>query len=146
MPRKRLTTLNCRPISTKRFYLVSASLYALAILWLLIVSQTIGQTQIVVCPTKLLYHIPCPGCGITRGILMILKGDVVNAIILNPNSLVILLPLFVYPFIVGYDIISSSRITILIYIKYNRVLKNKILLYLLLFFETLVWIHNIFTL
>lgn len=39
------------------------------------------------CPVWLLFGVPCPGCGITRAYLTLLKGDVAGAFAWNPMFL-----------------------------------------------------------
>ena len=57
------------------------------------------------CPSKLLWHIPCPGCGTTRALLLILKGDILEGISLNPNSIIAVVYLAVSPFLLLIDAI-----------------------------------------
>lgn len=40
-----------------------------------------------VCLMRYLLHLPCPGCGITTGLLFILKGDFRSALHANPAAL-----------------------------------------------------------
>src|SRR6185436_20099675 len=48
-----------------------------------------------VCPTALFLGIPCPGCGLTRATLALLRGDFGNALRLHPLVFV-LSPLFAF--------------------------------------------------
>lgn len=38
----------------------------------------------VLCPTQLLFHLPCPGCGLTRALFAIGHGRFLEAWTLNP--------------------------------------------------------------
>ncbi|HVN97643.1 MAG TPA: DUF2752 domain-containing protein [Syntrophorhabdaceae bacterium] len=51
------------------------------------------------CPFKALTGIPCPGCGMTRALLCMAKGDFSGALALNPFSyfLVFMIILSVVP-------------------------------------------------
>lgn len=42
------------------------------------------------CPTALLLHLPCPGCGMTRATLALLHGDFAGSIRFHPLALLIL--------------------------------------------------------
>jgi len=39
--------------------------------------------QVTVCPSKLIYGIPCPSCGTTRSFFSLLKGNIASAIYFN---------------------------------------------------------------
>jgi hypothetical protein len=47
------------------------------------------------CPTALLLGVPCPGCGLTRATLALLRGDVQAALAFHP-LVFLLAPLFAY--------------------------------------------------
>lgn len=40
------------------------------------------------CPLRAVTGIPCPMCGMTRGVTALVHGDLASAIVLNPASLV----------------------------------------------------------
>ncbi len=64
---------------------------------LLLASQLPGRRpDLVLCPWRRLTGINCPGCGATRGIMALLRGDVSQALTLHPLSPV-LLALIVLP-------------------------------------------------
>lgn len=37
-----------------------------------------------ICPTRMLFGIPCPGCGTTRAFLLLIQGKVTEATVSNP--------------------------------------------------------------
>lgn len=41
------------------------------------------------CPWASLFHVPCPGCGLTRATLALLRGDFRAAVSLHPLVLVV---------------------------------------------------------
>lgn len=41
-----------------------------------------------ICPTRNWLHIPCPGCGATRAILMAMRGDLGGAMHMHPLAIV----------------------------------------------------------
>lgn len=141
MLQKSRTTINFSPISTKRVTILSALAYVIVCLWLLSVKE--GQTTITVCPSKLVYQIPCPGCGVTRATLLMLKGSIVDALMMNPNCLFAVVFLYVYPILLLLGIINKKSYIMLSYQMMDKTLKNKICLYILLVSELMIWIHNI---
>jgi uncharacterized membrane protein len=47
------------------------------------------------CPSKMLTHIDCPGCGLQRGIIHLLKGNLRESLQVYPATIPVLL-LFIY--------------------------------------------------
>jgi hypothetical protein len=45
-----------------------------------------GRELPVVCVSRLLFGVSCPGCGMTRSVLMTLGGDVRGALSVNPGG------------------------------------------------------------
>jgi hypothetical protein len=141
-PRNRTTT-NFRHISTKKLYLVSIIIYIIVILWLTLALRYQGQMTIVVCPSKLLYHIPCPGCGITRSTLLFIRGYYIDSLKLNPNVLLSICFVLGFPIVVIFEIITGKRTLLLFYKYLTQKLQNRVILTIFLIFEIIVWIHNI---
>lgn len=96
-----------------------------------------------VCPTKLLYHIPCPGCGLTRATLLFLRGEFYKSILTNPNVVLCVAFLIFFPFIISVDMIFQKQYLKLIYDELNKALHNKIILLLFVLVEVAVWLSNI---
>lgn len=110
-------------------------------MWLILVNE--GQTTMTVCPSKLIYHIPCPGCGVTRATLLLLHGHLLDAIKLNPNCIVSVLFIGAYPFIAIYSLIRKHSFIAEYYALGEQLLKRKYGIGILLLCEALIWIHNI---
>jgi glucan phosphoethanolaminetransferase (alkaline phosphatase superfamily) len=53
-------------------------------------ADNVGNVLPFFCPFKILTGIPCPGCGMTRAILSITKGDFREALNYNPFSFFLL--------------------------------------------------------
>jgi len=43
-----------------------------------------GRALPVICPSRLLFGVNCPGCGMTRSVLLTLGGDLRGALSVNP--------------------------------------------------------------
>lgn len=92
-----------------------------------------------VCPSKLIYNIPCPSCGTTRALMKVLHGDIVGGIMFNPN--VILL------------VVIIVSLPILFYLRYTRypdlfrrIDRGLARWYVMIPFgiiEICIWVHNI---
>ena len=140
MQPKNKTTPNFRHIFIKP-QVIAIIAYIIVCLWLYIAKE--GKTAIIVCPSKLLYGIPCPGCGVTRATLMALHGDIIEALAFNPNCLFAIAFILVFPFVVYVSIYKKKDYTAYSYNMINNYIKNKPLLTIFLFVEICIWIRNI---
>lgn len=111
--------------------------------WLYIAVNSNGHLGFMVCPSKWIYHIPCPGCGVTRAMLLVFKGQWAAAVALNPNVVlpVVLLPMV--PIVLLYDLCMHSNRLIVIYNSIQKMLGRKYVLVTVLAAELAIWISNI---
>lgn len=61
--------------------------YILGMVWIIL--NNIYDISLVLCPTKILFGIPCPGCGMTRAVKLCLEGKLLTAVRLNPNIILV---------------------------------------------------------
>lgn len=127
----------------KRFYIISVISYALVILWLVIAKATEGQTTITVCPSRLLYDFPCPGCGITRATLLALSGKPADALTLNPNVIFSFLYIVGFPVLCVTSLICKQHILYYLFIQINNLLHEKSVLLALIILELIIWFNNL---
>ena len=121
-----------------RFDIISTSVfYLIATIWLL--SNFWSIISVAICPLKLLFHMPCPGCGITRASGLLLQGQIIDAVMMNPNVLIVL------PYIAIFPLLLFIRIKYhLDYITKILSLLNLKKVYIpLAIAEVLIWLHNI---
>jgi hypothetical protein len=52
-------------------------------------SLAVLLSPVKLCVVAVLFHVPCPGCGMTRAALSMLRGDFASAFALHPLSIVI---------------------------------------------------------
>lgn len=116
--------------------------WILTCIWLYI-NNFEGQAAIVVCPSKLLYGIPCPGCGITRATLMFLHGEVLKALMFNSNCLIALLFIFGFPIISLVSILAKKNYVNIMYAKTEKIMSNYLVTTIFIIVEACVWVHNI---
>ncbi len=60
------------------------------------------------CFLKSLTGIPCVSCGITRSVIHILHGHIIEAMLINPLGLLACLVLIIAPFWVVYDFVKRK--------------------------------------
>lgn len=134
---------NCNASCSRRFYLLVAGVYTLVIAWLWVAAHGGGSVSIVVCPTKLLWHVPCPSCGVTRATLLMLSGRVTDALCLNPNVVWSTLFVGLTPLLLLTDLIGRHTYTLRVACFIDQWLTRKAVLLPLLAAEALIGVHNI---
>lgn len=97
----------------------------------------------IVCPSKLIYHIPCPGCGITRATLMFLHRDFIGAFRMNPNVIFSISFLFGFPVILTIDLLTQKQLTMAFYARMENLLHKYSIAIPFFIVEICIWIHNI---
>lgn len=111
--------------------------YLFGIVW--IVLNKCLNLSITLCPTKKLWGIPCPGCGITRAIKLCLEGDLWAAVLMNPNIILVWIVLPIAPLILITQLKTRKD-----YIaRINAFLDKKVYLVIILIAEGSIWIYNI---
>lgn len=123
------------------FYLLTTTLLAIGIAWITL-SFTVGQT-IIVCPTKLLFNLPCPGCGMTRAINALCHGKFRLAIYYNVNCLIIC-PIIIFTFFsLFYDFFFGKHFTFRSYKTINMFISNKYFLVFFFILQALIVYHHL---
>lgn len=111
--------------------------YLFGIVW--IVLNKCLNLSITLCPTKILWGIPCPGCGITRAIKLCFEGDLWAAVRMNPNIILVWIVLPIAPLILITQLKTRKD-----YIaRINAFLDKKVYLVIILIAEGSIWIYNI---
>lgn len=111
--------------------------YLFGIVW--IVLNKCLNLSITLCPTKILWGIPCPGCGITRAIKLCFEGDLLAAVRMNPNIILVWIVLPIAPLILITQLKTRKD-----YIaRINAFLDKKVYLVIILIAEGSIWIYNI---
>ena len=97
-----------------------------------------------VCPVKLATGIPCPSCGTSRSVILLLDGQPYAAIMANPLGLLALTLLILLPAWASVDILRKKETLLQSYRQSEAFLiRNKWLVFLLLMLMAANWIWNI---
>ena len=65
-----------------------------------------GRGLPVICPSRLLFGVNCPGCGMTRSVLLTLGGDLRGALSVNPAGPVLVAALV----LLAAQLLSAARV------------------------------------
>lgn len=122
---------------SRRDAIIISLVYVLGIIWITLNNYL--KISITLCPTKAIFSIPCPGCGITRAIMLSLKGELIAALQLNPNIVFVWILIPIAPILVFFQIITKKN-----YIgKINSILNKKSFLISFGIIEGFIWAYNI---
>jgi Protein of unknown function (DUF2752) len=99
--------------------------------------------ELVVCPIKNSFHIPCPSCGSTRSVISLLNGDIGNAIYINPLGILLALMLFLLPIWIVMDILTKSKTLFIFFLKMEYYIKKPQFAVPLAILVLVNWVWNI---
>lgn len=96
------------------------------------------------CLFKQLLHIPCPACGSTRSILVLIGGHPVTALQYNPFGYLLLAALLILPCWLAYDKWSGKSTYYQAYIQAERILRKPPVFFLFWLLVLANWIWKFF--
>lgn len=104
-----------------------------------------GGVSIDMCPLHQTFNIPCPSCGTTRSVLMLMEGNLQAAIMTNPLGLLAASMLVILPAWMATDLIRR-RDTLYRNFRMTEkwLVRNKWIMFLLVTLVLANWIWNIF--
>lgn len=95
------------------------------------------------CIFKKATNIPCPSCGSTRAILLLMDGDIKRSIYKNPLGCLIFLYLLIVPFWLLSDLVLNKKSLDTAYLEVEVFLRRKKIFIPLILLLILNWIWNI---
>src|SRR6478609_4405557 len=96
------------------------------------------------CIFKNVTGIPCPSCGTTRAIQLILHGNIIESLYMNPFGIIVISLMIIAPFWILYDVISNKDTFLLSYKKAEEIIRTKWITIVLISLVLLNWIWNIY--
>ncbi|MFC4666372.1 hypothetical protein ACFO3G_07160 [Falsiporphyromonas endometrii] len=78
----------------------------------------------------------------TRGLIMMLRGNFISGFLLNPNALIPFVLLFVYPLIIIIGIILRKDLLFEMLTYFLKICKRRSFIIPFFAIELLIWIHN----
>lgn len=86
---------------------------------------------------------PCPSCGTTRAIQLLLKNNWMASLQMNPFGIIVALIMVVVPFWIVFDLITKKETFFNAYKKAEAIIRTKKLAIFLIILVVLNWIWNI---
>ena len=96
------------------------------------------------CIFKNITGVPCPSCGTTRAIQLILHGKIIESLYMNPFGIIVAILMTVAPFWILYDVIVQKESFLFFYKKSEETIRIKWLSIVLIILVILNWIWNIY--
>lgn len=93
-------------------------------------SSDCGAAPFTVCLFKNFTGIPCPSCGITRSLLLLIAGDVSQAVMINPLGLVAASTLLILPFWMITDALARKNTLARSFLWTEKRIRSKKLVYM----------------
>lgn len=132
-------------LNRDRLYLIMFIACIAGNIWLYynITQNYVENKSLGVCLIKRFTNIPCPSCGSTRSIISLIKGNIVEALTINPFGLIVASIMFIAPFWIVIDIATRSNTLFNFYLKVEMHLKTPKFAIPLILLVIANWIWNI---
>lgn len=132
--------------SSKKLYWILAILSLACYAW--IGSQIIHthghEEELTLCIFKNVTGIPCPSCGTTRSLLMLIAGDAEKSLMINPLGLIAALSLLIIPAWMITDAVTHKNTLSKFFLVAEQKIKTQKILYMPLVALVLInWGWNI---
>ncbi|NDI99164.1 DUF2752 domain-containing protein [Flavobacterium sp. LaA7.5] len=132
-------------MTKKKLYLIITLGLTAGYSWLayILLRETPKHNNMPVCFFKNITGIPCPSCGNTRSVLTLMKGNIKDAVLINPLGLIVAAILLVFPFWLLYDLAYKKDTLYKSFLRFEKTVKNKHIAVILIVLVIINWIWNI---
>ena len=96
------------------------------------------------CMIKNTTGFPCPSCGTTRAILLLLKNKWIDSLLVNPLGILVLPLVIIIPFWILLDIVLKKDSFYIWYKKCETIIRTRWIATVLIILVLLNWIWNIY--
>lgn len=97
-----------------------------------------------VCFFKNTTGIACPSCGNTRALVSLARGNIADALLVNPLSIVVAAILLLGPLWILYDVLLSKDSLYRGYLSFEKAVRRKWIAVLLITLIVMNWVWNIY--
>lgn len=106
--------------------------------------HTLQSQTFRVCIIKNVTGYPCPSCGTTRAVTLLLNGRFIESLVLNPIGIVVAIIMIIFPIWILIDIIFKKETFYFWYKKTEVTIRKPWLASILIVLVLLNWIWNIY--
>ena len=97
-----------------------------------------------VCLIKNVTGYPCPSCGTTRAVALLLKGKITESVLMNPFGILVAILMTVCPIWVLTDVVFKKETFYSEYKKAEAIIRKPWIATILMLLVLLNWIWNIY--
>ena len=114
-------------MSKRKLYIFLAALSLAGYVWLgwSFADGAGASSTPTVCLFKTVTHLPCPSCGTTRALVLLMKGDIGGSMAFNPLGILLALGLVIVPLWIIGDSLRKTDSLHRCYVKTERLLAEK---------------------
>lgn len=87
--------------------------------------------------------VPCPSCGSTRAILLLMNGDLQGSLLMNPIGIILAVIMVIAPLWIAYDLASGKQTLFDAYNNFEKIVNVKWVATILIILVVANWIWNI---
>ncbi|WP_019187409.1 DUF2752 domain-containing protein [Prevotella conceptionensis] len=129
-------------MAARKEFKILTLLYIIGVAWLLL--NVVWPMGLVVCPLRSVTGVPCPACGTTRGLVHLLHGEPWQAVVSNPNVLLVAPAALVFTLSVVVGWLCRKPFAQQIYAQVQQVLSRKRVFAAFVAWELCVWAFLLF--
>lgn len=96
------------------------------------------------CYFRTVFGIPCPTCGSTRAVLLLMRGDIIGSLLLNPVGILIAIIMIVMPLWLASDLLFKKQTLFTAYRKSEQAVRIKWVAAILIALVIANWIWNFY--
>mgnify|MGYP000019335329 FL=1 len=126
-----------------RLYVFLLALIGLGYGWLFLFNHKENIQQPIGCVFKKVTNYPCPSCGTTRSVSLLMSGDFWQAAVMNPFGYVVAALMLVIPIWIGIDLLKKTASFYRVYLLVEKFISKKPIALFLIVLVLLNWYWNI---
>ena len=97
-----------------------------------------------VCIIKNVTGYPCPSCGTTRAVVLILEGRIIESILLNPFGILVMIIMTIFPIWILKDVFLKKETFYIWFKRTEAAIRKPWLASILILLVLLNWVWNIY--
>ena len=106
--------------------------------------HTLQSQTFRVCIIKNVTSYPCPSCGTTRAVTLLLQGRIIESLLLNPFGIVVAIIMTIFPIWILTDIFLKKETFYFWYKKTEATIRKPAIALILILLLLFNWIWNIY--